>query len=151
ERLAFQVLLTETVALTSPDVRASADHAHAALPAERLVVGVGVRLFEVVGEPVVVPLAAGVTVALTRTRAAHPLVGAVAILEVPGRDVLDEVLVALRLARFENGDLDAGFRQSLGGPSARRTRPDDDHIELLRASRHQTPRTTDFRLRTAVG
>ncbi len=132
EGLALQVLLAEPIALAAPDVGASADHARAALPAERLVVRIGVRLVEVVGEPLVVPLAARVAVALLRPRPPHQVARLVAVLEVVGGDVLGEVLVALRLARFEQGHLDAGFRQSLGRPATRGARSHHDHIELRR-------------------
>ena len=132
ERLALQVLLAEPIALPAPDVGASADHAGAALPAEWLVVRIGVRLLEVVGEPLVVPLAARVAVALLRTRPPHQVARLVAVLEVVCGNVLGEVLVALRLARFEQGHLDAGFRESLGRPATRGARSHHDHIELRR-------------------
>ena len=132
EGLALQVLLAEPIALAAPDVGASADHARAALPAERLVVRVGVRLVEVVGEPVVVPLAAGVAVALLRPRPPHQVARLVAVLQVEGGDVLGEVLVGLRLARFEQRHLDAGLREPLGRPAARGARSHHDHIELRR-------------------
>ena len=84
--LALQILLAEPIALPAPDVGAAADHAGAALPAEWLVVGIGVRLLEVVGEPLVVPLAARVAVALLRTRPAHQVAGLVAVLRARTRE-----------------------------------------------------------------
>src|SRR5262249_21788708 len=42
---------------------------------------------------------------------------------------------ALRLARLENRNLHAGFRQALGGPAAGRTRSHHYHVELI-ACRH---------------
>ena len=116
--------------MPAPDVGASTDHAHAALPAERLVVGGGVRLLDVVREPVVVPLAARVAVALLRPRLANQFARLVAVFQLERRNVLGEVVVALRLSRFEQRDLDAGFGEPLGGPSTRGARADHDHIEL---------------------
>ena len=118
ERFAVQVLFAQPVALAAPDVGASADDARAALPAERLVSGVGVGLLEIVDEPLVVPLATRVAIALSRPRAPHEVARLVAILELVGLDVLGEVLVALRLPRFEERDLDAGFGESFRRPAA---------------------------------
>ena len=88
ERLAVQILIAEPVRLPAPDIRAPADDARAALPAERLVVRRGVGLFEIVDEPLVVPLAAGIAVALPRARAADPLARPIAIRQVVCRHVL---------------------------------------------------------------
>ena len=154
ERLAVQILFAQPVALAAPDVGASADDARAALPAERLVIGVGVGFLEIVGEPLVVPLAAGVAVALLRPRAADEVARLVAVLEVVGRNVLGEVFVALRLARFEQRDLDASLGQTAWPPS-HRTLPTPPrshrirrlHVELQHStlSRRSEPRGSGLR------
>ena len=132
ERLAVQILVAEPVRLAAPDIRAPADDTRAALPTERLVVRGGVRFFEIVDEPLVVPLAARIAVTLTRARAAHPLARLIAIRQVVRRHVLGEVGVALRLSRFEERDLDAGLGQALRRPSAGGPGAHYDHIESRR-------------------
>jgi hypothetical protein len=124
-----EVLFAQPVALAAPDVGAPADDARASLPAERLVIGVGVGLFEIVGEPLVVPLATGVAVPLLRSRTADEVARPVAVLEVVGRDVLGEVFVALRLPCFEQRDFDSSLGQPLGRPSTGSSRTHHDHIE----------------------
>src|SRR5205807_8058114 len=97
---------------------AAASDAHAALPTEGHVAGRGVRLFEVVREPVVVVLHAGVTFLLPVTRPADDLRRAVAVLELEGGRVLGEVVVRLRAAGVDHGDFQARLREPLRRPAA---------------------------------
>src|SRR4029453_10757844 len=68
ERRALQVLLTEAIALAAPDVGPSAGDPHPSLPRERLATRGGVRLLDVIAEPVAVVLGAGVAVPLRGVR-----------------------------------------------------------------------------------
>ena len=126
---ALQVLLAEAIALAAPDVGASAGDAHAALPRERLAVRGGVRLLDVVAEPVRVVLGAGVAVLLRRLRAADQIVGARAVLQLVGGLVLGVVAVLERPAGADQRDAQARFAHALGGPSTGRARPDDDDVD----------------------
>ena len=132
ERGALHVLLAEAIALAAPHVGAPAGDAHAALPREGLAGRGRVRLLEVVAEPVRVVLGAGVAVLLRRLRATNQIVGARAELQVVGGLVLGVVDVLQRAPGAHQRDAQAGLRHPLGGPSPRRTRSDNDDVELLR-------------------
>jgi len=89
ERGRFEVQIAEAIALPSPDHGAAAGHAQAADPGERHVLGRGVRLFEVVSEPVVVVFVAEKF--LDGARPLNHLGRAVAILQLERRLVLREL------------------------------------------------------------
>src|SRR4029077_10362118 len=76
EGVALQILLRIPVTVSAPDVGAPAGDAHAALPRKRLARLGGVRLVDVVAEPVRVVLGAGVAVLLHGLLAADEIVGA---------------------------------------------------------------------------
>src|SRR5207245_7854101 len=57
----FKIEIAEAKADAPPDVRAATGDAHAAQPTEGLVRGCGVRLLQVVAEPIVVVFRTGIT------------------------------------------------------------------------------------------
>src|SRR5262249_56455922 len=80
----------------APNIRAASGHSQATLPAERFPLRCCVRLFQVIADPLVVRLHAGVAVFLDRARAANDGFGTLAIGELENRFVLIEVRVRLR-------------------------------------------------------
>ena len=127
----LEVDVAETVALTTPHVGAPADHTKPTHPGKRLVIRRGVGLVDVVGEPVVVPLATRVAVLLLRPRPADHLVGTAAIGQGRRRDVLLVVGIGQGPAGLQHADSQAGLAETFRGPATGRTRPDDDGIERL--------------------
>ena len=72
----LEIPIAEAQADAAPDVGAAAGHAHAAHPVEGLAGGSGVRLFEIVGEPVVGVFVADFEFGLDGARLADDFLGA---------------------------------------------------------------------------
>ena len=138
KRLAFEILLAEAIALAAPDVGAAADDAHPALPAEGLVRGSGVGLFEVVREPVVVVFGAGVAVALARPRLGHDARRASAIAQLEGLFVLRVVGVGQRAAGVDQRHAESGFGQAFGRPASGCAGSHHQDVVLVRGLRLHT-------------
>src|SRR5215468_2932663 len=126
-RSGFKVQVTKAQADAAPDVGTAAGDAEAAHPQERLVVGSGVRLFQIVYEPIGIVFRTSKK-RLNRTSLLQEVLGVVAIFQLELRFVFGEVSIGLRLACFEERDFEAGFRQALAGPTARGARTDNDYV-----------------------
>ena len=126
-------MIAEAEAGASPDVGAAADDARAD-PEEVGVRLVDVGLFEVVDVPAGVPLAHGVGTGLDGAFAFERALGAGPVGQAVDGDVLLVVGVGQRPPGFEDGDAEARFRQTLGGPPARGAGTDNDDVK--RASRY---------------
>ncbi len=131
ERSRLEIPVAEAQADSSPDVGAPTGHAHAAHPVKGLVAGSGVRLLDIVDEPVVRIFVANAEFDLDGPRLANEFVGLVAILELEFGLVLGEILVGLRAAGFEKGDLQSGFRKAFAGPTPGSSGANHDHIKCL--------------------
>jgi len=76
-----------------------------------------------------------------RARLAQSLLGHVAICELEGGLVLVEIVVGLRAAGFDDGDLEAGCGEALGGPASGGAGTDYQYVEGgVFVSRHGDPR-----------
>jgi hypothetical protein len=95
---------------------------------ERLVGRRGVRLFEIVDEPIVIVFAAR-KLGLDGARLVEELRSFVAILELELGLVLGEILVGLRTAGFEERDLQTRFREAFAGPAAGGARADNYDVK----------------------
>src|SRR5215472_9292202 len=84
-RSSLKVPIAKAQAYAAPDVGAAARDAQTAHPKERLISGCGVRLFEVVDEPIVVVLAANFEDGLDGARIANDFRSHVAVLKFEGR------------------------------------------------------------------
>ena len=118
ERRGLEIEVAQPVTLSSPHVRPAADDARAPLPAERLVRAGRVRFLEVVDEPVVVELGAGVAVFLLRARPAYDVGSAIAVFQVEDAGVLAEIAGVMGSSGVEERHLHACFTQTLGDPSS---------------------------------
>jgi hypothetical protein len=127
----LKIPIAEAQADAAPDVGAAAGHAHAAHPVEGLARGSGVRLFEVVGEPVVGVFVANFKFGLDGAGFADDFFRAIAVLEFERGFVLGEIIVGLRAAGFKEGDFQAGFREALAGPASGCAGADDDDVVRL--------------------
>ena len=125
----LEVDVGEAVALSAPHVRPPAHHLHAALPGERLAARGRVGLFDVVAEPVVVPLRARVAILLDRACAADDLGRAVAVCEVRRGLVLLVVGVGEGPPGVEQTHVHAGLGEALRRPAAGGARAHHDDVE----------------------
>ena len=112
----FEIQIAHAVALAPPDQRAPAHDAQP-LPGERLACRGAVGILQVVHEPVVVVLHAGVALLLHGPRA-RDFRRHVAVFQLVGRHVLGEFLGRDVAPGFEQRHLQARFRQALGRPTA---------------------------------
>ncbi len=134
----FEIPIAEAQAYAAPNIGAAAGHPQATHPVEGLVGGSGVRLFEVVDEPVVVVFAADLKFGLDGTRLADDFFGEVAVFEFERWLVFGEILVGLWTASFEQRDLQAGFSKALAGPASGSAGTDhEDIVGLLFLFRHR--------------
>src|SRR5206468_5686394 len=99
------------------------------LPAERLVLRRRVRLLDVVAEPVVVELVAGVAVLLRGPGLADDLGRTVPIGRAELGPVLGEVLVGLRPARLQDRDAESRFGEALRDPAPGSSGAHHEHVE----------------------
>src|SRR6266513_1114130 len=86
------------------------------------------RLLKIVDEPVVSVFVANAKFDLNGAGFADDFFGAVAVLEIERRLVFRKILVRLRSASFEEGNLQASFRKTLAGPASGSSGTDNDDI-----------------------
>ncbi len=127
----FEIEVTVTKRNAAPDVGAAAGHSNAPHPEKRVAFGRGVRLFEIVGEPVSGVFVADVKDRLDRPRLSNEIRRHVAIFQIEFGFVFGKVGVGLRAAGFEQSDFEAGFREALARPAAGSAGANDDDIELF--------------------
>ena len=122
----LEIQIAHAVALASPDQRPTAHNAQA-LPGERLARRSAVWILQVVHEPVVVVFHAGVALLLHRT-CTRDFRRHVAILQLVGRHVFGKLFGRDVAAGFQQRNLQAGFRQPLGRPTAGRAGAHHDGV-----------------------
>ena len=122
----LQVQVAEPIALAPPDHAPASDDAEP-LPGERLVLRRSVRILQIVDEPVVVVLGAGVAGLLDGARPRQfrrvvpvlQLVGGHVFGEFPGRDLA---------AGLQQDHFQAGLREDLGSPASGGARPHHGYV-----------------------
>ena len=124
----FEIEIAEAKGNASPDIGATAGHANTAHPKEWMIFWRGIRLFEIVCEPIGRVLVANTENGLDRTGFANCFQCHVAILQGEGGLVLREIGVGLRTACFEEGNFKACFRQPFASPTAGSAGAYDDDV-----------------------
>ena len=128
ERSSFKVPVAEAQADAAPDIGAATGNAQAAHPIERLFLGRGVGLLEIVDEPVKGVFVADVELGLDGASLADDFRSHVAVLEFERGLVLGKILVGLGAAGFEECNFQPRFGEAFAGPAAGSAGTYDDHV-----------------------
>src|SRR5882672_2894917 len=130
-RCGFEIEVAEAERDTAPNIGAAASHANATHPEKRLVFRRGVRLFEIVCEPVRGVLVADIEDGLDGTGLANELRSHIAVLQRKRGLMFGKILVRLWATRFEKRYLQASFREPLACPAAGGAGANNDDIEFF--------------------
>ena len=134
-RRGLEIEIAQAIALPAPDIGSAANHTHAAEVAVGHVLGSRVRFVVIVGEPLIIPLGAGVALSLNGPRLLDDRRNGfakfhIAVGQVVNGYMLGEVDVGLRPAAIEHKDMGAAFREHFRRPTPGCARANHNDIVL---------------------